>query len=479
MERQFPPELHSTFKRVLADKADTFTPYGATEALPIANISGSEVLSSTAQDSLAGKGTCVGRPFPGVTIKVIPIHDNIYENFCDSMALEPNQIGEVCVNGPMVTEEYYNRSDATSLAKMKSNKGTWHRMGDLGYIDDQGRLWFCGRKSHRVTSSEGVFFPVPIESVFNQHQLIRRSALVGVGPYGNQKMILILEPNHKNLLRDKTMQKEVILELLELASPYDSASKVSNFLWHECLPTDIRHNAKIFREKLAQWAEQQISSGDKFIMIRALVTGGGGFLGSSIARLLVQKGWKVYVLGRSAYPELETLNIKCYRIDLSRADQLQKQIEPVDVVFHVAAKAGIWGNYASYYEANVMATRHTINYCKILNIPLVYTSSPSVIFNGSDMNRANESVPYPNHYHSYYPETKAIAEREVLQAAKNGQLKACSLRPHLIWGPGDNHLIPRFLKRGKAGSIAVVGNGNNMVDTVYVEDCCICSFTSG
>ena len=209
---------------------------------------------------------------------------------------------------------------------------------------------------------------------------------------------------------------------------------------------------------------------DKFIMMRALVTGGGGFLGSSIARLLVKKGWKVYVLGRSAYPELETLNIKCYRIDLSRADQLQKQVEPVDVVFHVAAKAGIWGNYASYYEANVMATRHTINYCKILNIPLVYTSSPSVIFNGSDMNRANESVPYLNHYHSYYPETKAIAEREVLQAAKNGQLKACSLRPHLIWGPGDNHLIPRFLKRGKAGSIAVVGNGNNMVDTVYVED---------
>ncbi|MEE2924472.1 MAG: fatty acid CoA ligase family protein [bacterium] len=260
-----PPELHSTFKRVLADKADTFTPYGATEALPIANISGSEVLSSTAQDSLTGKGTCVGRPFPGVTIKVIPIHDNIYENFCDSMALEPNQIGEVCVNGPMVTEEYYNRSDATSLAKMKSNKGTWHRMGDLGYIDDQGRLWFCGRKSHRVTSSEGVFFPVPIESVFNQHQLIRRSALVGVGPYGNQKMILILEPNLKNLLRDKTMQKEVIRELLELASPYDSASKVSNFLWHECLPTDIRHNAKIFREKLAQWAEQQITSGTSLL----------------------------------------------------------------------------------------------------------------------------------------------------------------------------------------------------------------------
>ena len=205
-------------------------------------------------------------------------------------------------------------------------------------------------------------------------------------------------------------------------------------------------------------------------MTRALVTGGGGFLGSAIARMLVNKGWKVDVLGRSAYPELESLDINCYQIDLSRADRLQTRIQPVDIVFHVAAKAGIWGSYASYYEANVMATRHVINYCKALQIPLVYTSSPSVIFNGGDMHHANESVPYPNHYHSSYPKTKAIAEQEVLQAAKEGHLKACSLRPHLIWGPGDNHLIPRFLSRGKAGSIAIVGSGNNMVDTVYVED---------
>ena len=254
-----PPELHKTFKRVLSHEADTFTPYGATEALPIANISGSEILSSTAKNSLAGKGTCVGRPFPGVTVKLIPIHDDVCENFCDSMVLGSNQIGEVCVNGPMVTEEYYDRSDATSLAKMKSAKGTWHRMGDIGYLDNEGRLWFCGRKSHRVTTSEGDFFPVPIEGIFNQHQLIRRSALVGVGPRGNQKMVLILEPIHKTLLGDSRMQKEVIQELLELAIQYDASSKVTHFLWHECLPTDIRHNAKIFREKLSVWAEQQMA----------------------------------------------------------------------------------------------------------------------------------------------------------------------------------------------------------------------------
>tara|TARA_Y100000589_G_C27186113_1_gene642741 strand:+ start:1682 stop:2692 length:1011 start_codon:yes stop_codon:yes gene_type:complete len=205
-------------------------------------------------------------------------------------------------------------------------------------------------------------------------------------------------------------------------------------------------------------------------LTRALITGGGGFLGSSIARLLLQEGWQVSVVGRSAYPNLEKLDINCYRIDLSRADQLHQQIEPVDVVFHVAAKAGIWGSYESYFEANVMATRHIINYCKNANIPMIYTSSPSVIFNGRNMANADESAPYPNHYHSYYPKTKAMAEREVLQAARNGQIKACSLRPHLIWGPGDNHLIPRFLQRGKAGTIAVVGDGKNLVDTVFVED---------
>ncbi len=252
-----PPELHRTFKKVLTDTADTYTPYGATEALPIANISGSEILQSTAKNSLEGKGTCVGRPFPGVTVKVIAINDDVCETFCDSMELKPNEIGEVCVNGPMVTEEYYQRLDATSLAKMRSKQGTWHRMGDLGYLDNQGRLWFCGRKSHRVTSSAGDYFPVPIESIFNQHSSIRRSALVGIGPSNNQEMVLILEPVLKTLLNDDSQQLKVIKELIEIAKPYDSASKVKHFLWHPCLPTDIRHNAKIFREKLSQWAEKQ------------------------------------------------------------------------------------------------------------------------------------------------------------------------------------------------------------------------------
>lgn len=252
-----PPELHLTFKKVLSEKGETFTPYGATEALPIANISGSEILQSTARHSLEGKGTCVGRPFPGVTVKVITIKDEIYDTFCDSMALKPNQIGEVCVNGPMVTEQYYERSDATSLSKMASKQGVWHRMGDLGYLDDEGRLWFCGRKSHRIMTAEGDFFPVPVENIFNQHSSIRRSALVGLGPHGRQKMVLILEPMHRALLNDALQQKQVIRELIDLAKPHDPARKVKYFLWHACLPTDIRHNAKIFREKLSLWAAQQ------------------------------------------------------------------------------------------------------------------------------------------------------------------------------------------------------------------------------
>lgn len=205
-------------------------------------------------------------------------------------------------------------------------------------------------------------------------------------------------------------------------------------------------------------------------MKRALVTGGGGFLGGAIVNLLHEQGIEVQVIGRSFYPWLQNLGIKSHQIDLAKATEITEIIGNVDLVFHVAAKAGIWGNYSEYFEANVVATRHLIDYCQSTQTPMVYTSSPSVIFNGLNMHRADESVPYPKSYHNYYSETKAIAEREVLQAANQNYIKACSLRPHLIWGPGDNHLIPRFLKRGAQGAIAVIGSGTNQVDTVYIED---------
>lgn len=257
------PELHETFSKVLVDKASTYTPYGATEALPVANISGREILESTGVASRHGKGTCVGRPFPGVQLRIIGIDDEPISSFSEELSLEPFEIGEVCVNGPMVTEEYFKNPQATKVAKMNSPQGTWHRMGDLGYLDGDGRLWFCGRKAHRVNCAEGEFYPVPIESIFNQHKEIRRSALVGLGQRGSQNMVLILEPRSSNLLNDPKAQNRVISELIEMAKSFPQACQVKRFLWHSELPTDIRHNAKIFREKLALWAaSQKIESRD-------------------------------------------------------------------------------------------------------------------------------------------------------------------------------------------------------------------------
>lgn len=252
-----PPELHEKFAKVLND-GTTFTPYGATEALPIANISGKEIISSTAKSSLEGRGTCVGRPFPGVKLRIIEISDQPIANYDESMALKAYEIGEVCVNGPMVTEQYFRNKDATTMAKMKSDQGIWHRMGDLGYLDDEKRLWFCGRKSHRITSQEGDYYPVPIESIFNQHTAIKRTALVGVGPKGSQTMVLIIEPKNPDLIHDVSAQNKVIDEIIHFANKFTYARKVQNFLWHPQLPTDIRHNAKIFREKLAEWAAMQL-----------------------------------------------------------------------------------------------------------------------------------------------------------------------------------------------------------------------------
>lgn len=203
---------------------------------------------------------------------------------------------------------------------------------------------------------------------------------------------------------------------------------------------------------------------------RALVTGGGGFLGGAIVEQLEKANFEIQVVGRSAYPWLEKKGVHCHRLDLATSEKLDEIISDVDIVFHVAAKAGIWGDYEEYFDANVIATRNLIEYCSKTNTPMVYTSSPSVIFNGKNMHKADESVDYPDQFHSVYSQTKAMAEKEVLDAAKSKQINACSLRPHLIWGPGDNHLIPRFLARGKKGSIAIVGDGGNYVDTVYVED---------
>jgi nucleoside-diphosphate-sugar epimerase len=204
--------------------------------------------------------------------------------------------------------------------------------------------------------------------------------------------------------------------------------------------------------------------------LRALVTGGGGFLGGAIVRRLVERGDAVRSLARGDYPALREIGVETVRGDLVDADCVRRAVEGCDVVFHVAAKAGVWGPFKEYYRANVTGTRHVIDACRAAGVGrLVYTSSPSVVFDGRDVEGADESAPYPTRFEAPYPATKAEAERHVLSAA-GPELATVALRPHLIWGPTDNHLVPRILARARAGRLRRIGRANKRIDATYVDN---------
>ena len=204
--------------------------------------------------------------------------------------------------------------------------------------------------------------------------------------------------------------------------------------------------------------------------MQALVTGGGGFLGGAICRQLLAAGWKVRSLQRSAVPELAAQGVDCRQGDITNADTVREAASGCDAIFHTAAKAGVWGAAQDYERINIRGTEHVLTACRTLQIPrLIYTSSPSVVYAGRDEAGIDESTPYPATYLTHYPRTKAHAERAVL-AANCATLRTVALRPHLIWGPGDNHLVPRLLERSRSGKLRRVGRGSNLVDTVYVDN---------
>ena len=204
--------------------------------------------------------------------------------------------------------------------------------------------------------------------------------------------------------------------------------------------------------------------------MRALVTGAGGFLGGAIARRLVERGDSVRSLARGDYPDLAKLQIEPIRGDLADPLIVEKATQGCDIVFHVAAKAGVWGPHAEFYEANVVGTRNVLDACRKNGVGrLVFTSSPSVVSSGGDIEGADESLPYPAHFNAPYPATKAEAERMVLER-NEPDLATVALRPHLIWGPGDNHLIPRIVARARAGQLRRIGNEPNRVDSIYIDN---------
>jgi nucleoside-diphosphate-sugar epimerase len=204
--------------------------------------------------------------------------------------------------------------------------------------------------------------------------------------------------------------------------------------------------------------------------MNALVTGGGGFLGSAIVSRLRARGDHVRSLARNHYAELAALGVEQYQGDIADPLAVEKAVVGCDIVFHVAAKAGIWGRLEEYQRVNVDGTRNILVACRRHGIGrLIYTSSPSVVFDGRDMAGVDESVPYPAHYEAHYPRTKAQAEQLVLQA--NGpELATVALRPHLIWGPGDNHLVPRILARARAGRLRRIGWKTHLIDSIYIDN---------
>ena len=205
--------------------------------------------------------------------------------------------------------------------------------------------------------------------------------------------------------------------------------------------------------------------------MHALVTGGGGFLGRAIVEQLLDRGDQVRSLGRGAYPELEALGVEVVRADLRDAASVADACQGIDCVFHTAALAGIWGTWNTYHQINVQGTLNVLAGCRQQQVPqLVYSSSPSVTFDGSDQCGCNEEAPYATCWLAHYPHSKALAEQAVLTANGKHDLTTCALRPHLIWGPRDGHLVPRLIQRARSGRLRRVGCGTNRMDIIYIEN---------
>jgi acyl-CoA synthetase (AMP-forming)/AMP-acid ligase II len=251
-----PPPVLERFEGRLDPAAEIHTPYGATECLPVSSIGSREILAETRRGTDAGLGVCVGRPASGMRVKIIRISDAPIPDWDDSLELPQGVVGEIVVQGPVATRRYFNRDESTRLAKIEEPQTGlfYHRMGDLGYFDQSGRLWFCGRKAHRVQTGETTLFTVPCEGVFNTHEGVYRTALVGVGN-GVKKPVLCVE-----LERDaRALPRErITAELKELGAKHEHTKGIDTFLFHDAFPVDIRHNAKIFREKLARWAARRM-----------------------------------------------------------------------------------------------------------------------------------------------------------------------------------------------------------------------------
>ncbi len=250
-------KLLQQFDSLVEEDCKIYTPYGATEALPVASIERNEVLNQTWEKTKKGLGVCVGVPVPGMKVKIAKITDDPIPIWNDDLETPQGVIGEIIVQSSWVTKEYFNRPEANEIAKIKDRDLFWHRMGDLGYLDLEGRIWFCGRKSHRVICNFGTLFTMPCEAIFNQVDGVKRTALVGIGPKENQLPAIMVELESPQRKKNKNIIKKL---LLQKGSEFDLTRNIKNILFSRHFPVDIRHNAKIFRDKLSILAEKKLAN---------------------------------------------------------------------------------------------------------------------------------------------------------------------------------------------------------------------------
>ncbi len=245
--------------QMLAPDAEIFTPYGATEALPVASIGSREILTDTRVRTEAGAGVCVGRVVAPNDVRVIAITDEPITDWAQAHVLSAGQIGEITVAGPTTTSMYIGRPDATRSAKIQRDGAIVHRMGDVGYFDESGRLWFCGRKSHRVQLDGVTLFSAPVEEIFNTHAAVFRTALVAATVGGIRIPVLCVERDADAETRSPLSERALFDELKTIGAPYAHTENIAHFLIHPGFPVDIRHNAKIGREILTVWAQAKLS----------------------------------------------------------------------------------------------------------------------------------------------------------------------------------------------------------------------------
>lgn len=249
------PVPASTLRRLRAvvhPDADILTPYGATEALPIASIESRQVIAQTGPAAAKGRGVCVGTRFEGVRWRVIQIDDGPIGTLDQTIALPCGKIGELMVAGPMVTTQYVVRPDQNPLHKVADGDSIWHRMGDVGYLDDIDQFWFCGRKAHRVVQGKKVWFTIPCEAIFNTHPSVYRCALIGLGQKSDQIPVVVVEPHASSRPASIAGRLSLIAQLRELAARHPLTRRINDVrIYPKPLPVDIRHNSKIFRERLA------------------------------------------------------------------------------------------------------------------------------------------------------------------------------------------------------------------------------------